>query len=186
MGRAKVVVWERDKANGQRGYRYDNIFMSDQRLEHCKEHASIPTHRRGVHSHGVWHLDSHYTDLDQMILAYAAKAARRINQNSNRVRAATHGHHGRTLFRIQLSKTAHIGTADDRDILPGRGIWYYWTHYADIVFDPKTVTENGYEVYPIVTFFPTYPKPTEGTPGILYEFVDSAAYVQTKEAVGFV
>ncbi|GHD56183.1 hypothetical protein [Jeongeupia chitinilytica] len=158
MSRAKVVEWEMDTLNGEQGWRYQNAFMTSYRAHHILLHTIMDPNRQGVQPHGMWIRDYHYSSLDEMIWAYAAKCVRRINSVSSRVTQTINQTNGRYYYRVRLSTDAHVGIADiesDRALNWNiRGLWYAYTQYADIVFDPLAHTDSGHAVYPIVTFYP--------------------------------
>jgi hypothetical protein len=185
VGRAKIVEWTADTLNKEAGYRYRDIFLSTSREEHLRTHTFMSADRQGEHAHGVWQLDSQgYPNLDEMIWAYAARAARRIVRKSQHIVDSQTQGNGRLYYRLRLSTTHFIGIADGekwRDMqATDRGLWYTYTQYADIVFAPAAQTDSGALVYPIVTFFPVSPPDSKGMIAQFYESKEYQPYVQKR------
>ncbi|MDH1263705.1 hypothetical protein [Pseudomonas sp. GD03944] len=179
MGKAKQVTWENDTLNGEQGCRYRSIFLSTFREHHIGLHTIMDANRQGEHPHGMWIYDTSYPNIDEMIWAYAARACRRIERNSHHIITHTLQHNGRLYYRLRLSTTANVGIADaegSRNLQPRiKGFWYTHTQFADIVFEPRSTTDNGHHVYSIVTFFPVSP-PSPWDHGTTAQFFEAKDY----------
>jgi hypothetical protein len=130
----------------------EGLFFSHNRLMHVHNHQ-FQLQSRVNTPHGVWANDDEgrYGNQTMLILSHGDRALRRIKNNSGHVKNTNPQHNGRIAYDVQLSTTDDIGTANMLNA--HGGVHAIFVSHARLVIEP-VVNHNGFNAYPVVTFFP--------------------------------